>query len=153
MRACEIVGVDHRPGHGIQCSNVMGHSWSGHPALGFKPRQAELRSLERMTRYQWQRTLFMRPSALYIRALEPNKAYWPTKASFRGTGQPLSKSAKTKMASISLNLKPNRPKLQRGYGRLSLFKRWPFQLLDPSLRSLRNSCDKKCATSVTAHWE
>ena len=110
MRACEINGVNRRPGHGIQCLNVMGHSWSGHPALGFKPRQAELRSLERTTRYQWQRTLFMRPSALYIRALAPNKAYWPTKESFRGTSQPLSKRAKAKMASISLNLKPKRPK-------------------------------------------
>ena len=140
MRACEIVGVNHRPGHGIQFLKDMGHSWSGHPALGFKPMQAELRSLERTTRYQWQRTLFMRPSALYIRALAPNRAYWPTQESFRGTSQPLSKRAKAKMASISLNLNPNRPKYKEAT------VGFPFSSAGPSNCSIP-VCGP-CATSV-----
>ena len=140
MRACEMIGVNHRPGHGLQFCNVMGHSWSGHPALGFKARQAEKRSLEKTARYQWKRTLSMRPCVLYMGALAPKKAHWPTIESFRGTRQPLSKRAQAKMAGISLNLKPKRLKYKEAT------VGFPFSSAGPSNCSIP-VCGP-CATSV-----
>ena len=142
MRACEMIGVNHRPGHGIQFCNVMGHSWSGHPALGFKARQAGRRSLERTTLTNSKNSVDEALRSLHGGPCTQQGPLAHNRILQRH-------EATTKQKSTSQNCKyqfepeSKEAEIQRGYGRLSLCKRWPLQLLDPSLRSLRNLCETK----------